>query len=123
MDEGLFKTSYLPSQRWFNSNEPLVDAVKRVVRQALFEEYFSPFATLLRDDSVHGDIISPHEDLAKFLKEVIHEFNWINVDDLDSLKKCSIRRSHNGPKGFGNYNALATALKEKVNQLPEEKIT
>jgi hypothetical protein len=113
-DSKLSMQSYYEEFQSLQKNiKPWVADVKRVVQQALFEEYYSPFATLLVDDENNGEFISPHDDLAIFLKSVIDEFKWLKVDDLDSLQKCSIIRS----RAFGNYKALAAALKEKVNQL------
>ena len=66
------------------AEQPL-DAVQRVLQQALFEEYFSPFCTLLLERNMDGEFISPHEDLAKFLKEVIDECKWLKLVDLNSL--------------------------------------
>jgi hypothetical protein len=91
-----------------------------LVRQALFEEYYSPFVTLLIDDSENGRCMSPHKDLAIFIKEVLDQFG-LTVADIESFGNCSKRTILvNGTiktRVFGNYKAIADALRKKVKAL------
>jgi hypothetical protein len=55
---------------------------------------------------------TPHEDLVKFVAEVLTQFEWLNIDDLDNHLECfGLFRN------IGNFKGLAKELKEKVRLL------